>query len=68
MKYIDRETEKEHAIDIDGIFIQIGLVPNTVFLGNLVEKTRMGEIIVDNKGLISIPGLFAAGDCTNSNL
>ena len=66
VKYIDRETQKEHTLEIDGIFIQIGLVPNTEFIGDLVEKTRMGEIIVDNKGMTSVPGLFAAGDCTDS--
>lgn len=66
VKYIDRETQKEHTLEIDGIFIQIGLVPNTEFMGDMVEKTRMGEIIVDDKGMTSIPGLFAAGDCTDS--
>ncbi len=44
----------------------IGLVPNTEWLPNDVEKTAMGEIIVDSRGATNIPGVFAAGDCTNS--
>lgn len=66
LNYVDRETSVEHTIDTDGVFIQIGLVPNTEFLGDALEKTPMGEIIVNAKGESSIPGIFAAGDCTNS--
>ncbi|MEB6549986.1 alkyl hydroperoxide reductase subunit F [Heyndrickxia sporothermodurans] len=64
--YIDRETEEERHIDLQGVFVQIGLVPNTDWLGDTVERTRTGEIVVDNRGATSIPGVFAAGDCTNS--
>jgi len=64
--YIDRQTQQEHTIDIQGVFIQIGLMPNTDWLGDFVERNRVGEIIVDNKGATSVPGVFAAGDCTNS--
>ncbi|MCI1592386.1 alkyl hydroperoxide reductase subunit F [Heyndrickxia oleronia] len=64
--YIDRETEEEHHVELQGVFVQIGLVPNTDWLGDTVERTRMGEIVVDNRGATSIPGVFAAGDCTNS--
>ncbi|MEH7095243.1 alkyl hydroperoxide reductase subunit F [Neobacillus vireti] len=64
--YIDRETGAEHHIELQGIFVQIGLVPNTDWLEGTLERTRMGEIVVDNHGATSIPGVFAAGDCTNS--
>ncbi|MED4226944.1 alkyl hydroperoxide reductase subunit F [Neobacillus cucumis] len=64
--YIDRETGTEHHIELAGIFVQIGLVPNTDWLEGTLERTRMGEIVVDNHGATSIPGVFAAGDCTNS--
>ena len=64
--YIDRETGAEHHIELQGIFVQIGLVPNTDWLEGTLERTRMGEIVVDNHGATSIPGVFAAGDCTNT--
>ncbi|MEH7416077.1 alkyl hydroperoxide reductase subunit F [Neobacillus drentensis] len=66
ISYIDRETGSEHHIELQGIFVQIGLVPNTDWLEGTLERTRMGEIVVDNHGATSIPGVFAAGDCTNS--
>ncbi|OCA85854.1 alkyl hydroperoxide reductase subunit F [Bacillus sp. FJAT-27225] len=64
--YIDRETEQEHHIELEGVFVQIGLVPNTDWLGDKIERTRFGEIVVDKHGSTSIPGVFAAGDCTDS--
>jgi NADH-dependent peroxiredoxin subunit F len=66
ISYMDRETEEIHHIELEGIFVQIGLVPNTDWLGEGIERTRMGEIIVDKHGATSIPGVFAAGDCTDS--
>ena len=62
--YKDRETNDFHTEDIDGIFIQIGLVPATSFLGDFVNKNKFGEIIIDEKGQTNVPGVFAAGDCT----
>ena len=47
-----------------GVFVQIGLVPNTEFLNGTVELNRHGEIIVDAKGATNVPGVFAAGDAT----
>ena len=47
-----------------GVFVQIGLVPNTEFLKGTVELSRYGEIIVDARGATSVPGVFAAGDAT----
>ncbi len=66
LSYVDVQTNEAHDIAVEGVFILIGLVPNTEFLGDSVEKTRMGEIIVDKHGATNIPGVFAAGDCTDS--
>ncbi|MEG6575523.1 MAG: alkyl hydroperoxide reductase subunit F [Caldibacillus debilis] len=63
--YVDRATGETHHIDVDGVFVQIGLVPNTDWLGDTVERER-GGIVVDRRGATNIPGVFAAGDCTNS--
>lgn len=62
--YIDRATDQEQHVELAGVFIQIGLVPNTEFLD--VDKDRFGQIIVDGHGATSMPGVFAAGDCTNN--
>jgi NADH-dependent peroxiredoxin subunit F len=64
--YVDRETGEEHHIKLAGVFVQIGLVPNTDWLEGALERNRIGEIIVDNRGATTIPGVFAAGDCTDS--
>jgi NADH-dependent peroxiredoxin subunit F len=66
ISYIDRQTEEVHHIELQGVFVQIGLVPNTDWLGDTLERTRFGEIIVDKHGATNIPGVFAAGDCTDS--
>ena len=63
--YVDRETNEEHHIELQGVFVQIGLVPNTEWLEGTLELDR-GQIVVDERGMTSIPGVFAAGDCTNS--
>lgn len=62
--YKDRNTEQLHTIDLAGIFVQIGLVPNTDWLKGTVELNERGEIIIDAKGQTSIAGVFAAGDVT----
>ncbi|SHN27212.1 alkyl hydroperoxide reductase subunit F [Gracilibacillus kekensis] len=66
LRYVDRESEEEKDIALAGVFVQIGLVPNTEFLEGTLERNKFGEIIVDERGTTSIPGVFAAGDCTNS--
>lgn len=66
ISFIDRDTQEETHVEMDGVFVQIGLVPNTEFIGDLVERSRFGEIIVDGHGATNIKGIFAAGDCTNS--
>ncbi len=62
--YKDRATEQLHTVPLEGVFIQIGLVPNTDWLKGVVELSKHGEIIVDAKGQTSVPGVFAAGDAT----
>lgn len=66
LSYESCATSEIHNIHVEGVFILIGLVPNTEWLGDSLEKTRMGEIIVDKHGATSIPAVFAAGDCTDS--
>lgn len=66
ISYIERATGEVKHIELQGVFVQIGLVPNTEWLGDSIEKNKMGEIIVDNHGATNLPGVFAAGDCTNS--
>ncbi|MBW7650499.1 alkyl hydroperoxide reductase subunit F [Anoxybacillus sp. ST4] len=66
LTYIDRATGEEHHIELQGVFVQIGLVPNTEWLEGTVERNRFGEIIVDKRGATNVPGVFAAGDCTDS--
>ncbi|PEP78610.1 alkyl hydroperoxide reductase subunit F [Bacillus toyonensis] len=65
ISYIDRKTDEVHHIELQGVFVQIGLVPNTDWLGETVERVR-GEIVTDKHGATNVPGVFAAGDCTNS--
>jgi len=64
LKYKDRATEAEHLVKLEGVFVQIGLVPNTEWLKGTVELSKFGEVIVDAKGHTNVPGVFAAGDCT----
>jgi NADH-dependent peroxiredoxin subunit F len=64
IRYQDRVSGVEHHLALEGIFVQIGLVPNTEWLKGTVELSRFGEIVVDAKGHTSVPGVFAAGDCT----
>ncbi len=62
--YKDRATDALHTVALEGVFIQIGLIPNTDWLKGTVELSKHGEIIIDDKGQTSIPGVFAAGDAT----
>ncbi|MDH4425536.1 MAG: alkyl hydroperoxide reductase subunit F [Acidovorax sp.] len=64
LKYKDRATNVEHLVPLEGVFVQIGLVPNTEWLKGTVELSKFGEIVVDAKGHTNVPGVFAAGDCT----
>lgn len=66
ISYIDLQTGEEKHVKLSGVFVQIGLVPNTDWLGDTVDRNKFGEIIIDQRGATNIPGVFAAGDCTNS--
>jgi alkyl hydroperoxide reductase subunit F len=62
--YKDRHSGESHTLDLQGVFVQIGLVPNTEWLKGTLELSRFGEIVVDHHGATSAPGVFAAGDAT----
>ncbi len=64
LEYRDRVSGDIHNIELAGIFVQIGLLPNTNWLEGAVERNRMGEIIIDAKCETNVKGVFAAGDCT----
>lgn len=62
--YKNRTTNELHTVALEGVFIQIGLIPNTDWLKGVVELSKHGEIVVDARGQTSVPGVFAAGDAT----
>ncbi len=64
LRYKDLATNQEQSMALEGVFIQIGLVPNTEFLRGTVELSKYGEILVDVKCHTNVPGVFAAGDVT----
>src|SRR3546814_20723396 len=64
LAYKDRNRDTPHQIELEGVFVQIGLVPNTEWLAGAVALSGRGEIEVDHRGETSQPGSFAAGDCT----
>mgnify|MGYP003575140156 FL=1 len=65
LKYKSRNTDEIATVELEGIFVQIGLLPNTDFLKGTVQLTNRGEIEINARGETSVPGVFAAGDCTN---
>jgi len=62
--YKDRNTDQVKRIDLAGVFVQIGLLPNTDWLKGTINLSKFGEIEIDAKGQTSVAGVFAAGDCT----
>jgi alkyl hydroperoxide reductase subunit F len=64
LKYKDRRSGEMHHVELAGVFVQIGLVPNTDWLKGTVKLSPHGEVEVDARGQTSVPGVFAAGDCT----
>ena len=64
LRYTDRVSGQTHHLELEGVFVQIGLVPNTEWLKGTLELSRHGEIVVDARGQTSLPGVFAAGDVT----
>lgn len=66
LTYEDRVFGEAQTLGLDGVFVQIGLLPNTEWLAGAVELSGRKEIVVDERGATSVPGVFAAGDCTTS--
>ena len=66
LTYVDSTTGEESHLELDGVFIQIGLLPNTEFLKGTIELNTNGEVIVNKHGATSMPGVFAAGDCSDT--
>lgn len=66
LEYTDRSNGEAHTLSLDGIFVQIGLVPNAEFVKNSLEVTPRGEIEINHNGATSLPGVFAAGDVTTA--
>ena len=64
LAYTDRTTGQSHRVDLEGVFVQIGLLPNTEWLKGVVDVSAQGEVVVDDRGQTNVPGVFAAGDCT----
>jgi NADH-dependent peroxiredoxin subunit F len=64
LRYVDRGTGAVHDVALAGVFVQIGLLPNTDWLKGTVALSRHGEIEIDARGQTSLPGVFAAGDAT----
>jgi len=65
LRYEDRASKEIRTRELDGVFVQIGLAPNSALVKDLVEVTRSGEIVVDGRGRTSRPGIYAAGDVAN---
>ncbi len=64
LRYTDRSSGEAHDLELQGIFVQIGLLPNTEWIDGVVELSPRGEVVIDERGHTSVPGVFAAGDCT----
>jgi alkyl hydroperoxide reductase subunit F len=64
LRYTDRSSGAAHEVPVEGVFVQIGLLPNTDWVGGALELSRHGEIVIDAHGRTSLDGVFAAGDCT----
>ena len=64
ISYKNRQTDEIRHVELEGIFVQIGLLPNSDWLKGTVELSDRGEVVIDARGQTSVPGVFAAGDCT----
>jgi alkyl hydroperoxide reductase subunit F len=62
--YTDRASGDSRTVELAGVFVQIGLLPNTEWLKGAIELSPRGEIVIDDRGATSLPGVFAAGDAT----
>jgi len=66
LHYTDRHSGESQHIALDGVFVQIGLLPNTDWLRGTLDMNQHGEIVIDARGQTSLPGVFAGGDCTTT--
>ena len=66
VSYIDKASGEERHVSLEGVFVQIGLLPNTEFVQGTLALNANNEIIVDKHGATNMPGVFAAGDCTDT--
>ncbi|WP_412971956.1 alkyl hydroperoxide reductase subunit F [Glaciecola sp. MF2-115] len=64
IEYVDRATNEAHQLELQGVFVQIGLVPNSTMLKGVVDLTQYGEVIINEKGQTSEEGIYACGDVT----
>jgi alkyl hydroperoxide reductase subunit F len=64
LRYDDRRSGESRTLELEGVFVQIGLLPNTEWLRGALDLTDHGEVVVDQRGATSVPGVYAAGDCT----
>ncbi|AWV08088.1 alkyl hydroperoxide reductase subunit F [Marilutibacter maris] len=64
LSYKDRDSGDLNRLELEGVFVQIGLLPNTEWLKGTLELSPRGEIVIDERGQTSVPGVFAAGDAT----
>ena len=68
ISYEDMTTGESQVVNLDGIFVQIGLVPNTSWLQNAVELNERGEVMINRDNATNVPGIFAAGDVTDQKI
>ncbi len=66
ISFKDRDSDEAKTIELQGIFVQIGLAPNTSYVGDSLERNRFGEIVIDSRGATSMEGVYAAGDCATT--
>ncbi|PVZ20010.1 MULTISPECIES: alkyl hydroperoxide reductase subunit F [unclassified Pseudomonas] len=66
LTYKDRQTGESRHVELEGIFVQIGLLPNSDWLKGTIELSQRGEVMVDARGETDLPGIFAAGDVTTA--
>jgi alkyl hydroperoxide reductase subunit F len=64
LKVKSRKTEEEKMVEVDGVFIQIGLAPNSYLFKDLINVSKYGEIEIDSHARTNVPGIYAAGDVT----
>ena len=66
IRYKDRTSNEETSLGVEGVFVQIGLLPDTAWVQDTLALNPRGEIVVDSHGATSAKGIYAAGDCTDT--